>query len=310
MSAHDFGVKGLRGYLDSVDEKIRQQASAHIGGVRRLLEASGKRWRPSLVIAVVCHSGKKIDEDAINAAAAVELIHLSSLVHDDIMDGGTFRHGIPTINAEEGEDSAILAGDYLLAKGCSLAASVSGEAGRVLSETVADLCDGQAKELSDQFNVKRTTESLLGAIRGKTSSMFIVSLTLGGLVSGLNARQLKALSDFGLNYGIAYQYADDVKDFAESFESTGKSVGNDVLEGNYTFPVILSLKGPNGLALKKLLGSKEVSAQKVYEILKQDGSLELALKEAEGYKQKAIASLASLDNAELAKALEQSANYF
>lgn len=253
MSSFDFEVEGLAGYLRRVDQKLKEQAPQDIGGLKRMLEASGKRWRPSLVIAVAFHSGKQIDERILTAATAVELVHIASLVHDDIIDGGNLRWGEPTINAREGIDSAILAGDYLLAKGCALASSVSAECGVILAKTIMRLCEGQAIEQKDNFNTERTEESLIKAIKGKTSSMFTAAVSLGGLVAELDSTQLKLLSNFAENLGVAYQYIDDSRDFLLPAELAGKSVGNDIREGNYTLPVILSLQGPNGDKLRKSL---------------------------------------------------------
>ncbi len=310
MQPTDFGIKNLPDFLGLVDERLKELASENIGGVKRLLNARGKRWRPSLVIAVAFYSDTEINEKVIDAAAAVELVHLASLVHDDIIDNGTLRHGIATINSKEGVDLAILAGDYLFAKGCALASSISAEAGRQMAETIAYLSDGQAAELMDDFNLERTEESLIAAIKGKTSSMFSVSCVLGGLAAGLKPGQIKALSDFGENLGIAYQYTDDIRDFTESPESSGKSVGNDIREGKYTLPVIYSLQGPNKSGLTKLLKKDNVPTRQVLEILEKDGSMNRVKKEAEAYKQKAVSKLQILDNPKLTKALQKLVNSF
>lgn len=304
MNQPDFGIKSLPELLSGVDHRIKDLAPKNIDGLDRLLQTSGKRLRPRLVIAVAYHSGKKIDKKVIDAAAAIELVHLASLIHDDIMDKAHLRWGVPTIHKKEGVDSAILAGDYLLAKGCALASGVSAEAGKLLAETIADLCEGQAQELASRFDTERSIESLLYAVKGKTSSMFIAACVLGGLVAELNSRDIKALSAFAENFGIYFQYMDDVSDFAVSAEKTGKSMGNDMHEGNYTLPVILSLHGPHKRELKQILKSKEPAAARVVEILKKDKSLERALEAAEEYKQKAILELERLRSAELAEALK------
>ena len=310
MSPLYFGVKNLPKLLDLVDKKLKGLVPEDIGGLKRMLYANGKRLRPGLVIAIAHHSNKKIDDKVINAAAAVELVHLASLVHDDIIDGGTLRWGKATINSKEGLDSAILAGDYLFAKGCALASKVSAKAGEAMSETITELCVGQAIELNDQSNTNRREESLLSAIKGKTSSMFIASCKLGGLASELDDSQIKLLCEFAENFGITYQYLDDIKDFMETPGTTGKSVGNDIREGNYTLPVILSLQGPNKDSLKKLLISSEASDEQVLDILKKDNSILRTKEQAEKYKQKALQALNKLDNTDLAQELKSFANYF
>lgn len=306
----DFGLEKLPDYLNLVDNGLKKLVPENIGGLERILTASGKRYRPSLVIAIAFYCGNKIDGDVIDAATAVELIHLASLVHDDIMDGGTVRHGVPTISSKEGVDMAIIAGDYLLAKGCALAAGISAEAAQVLAETITDLCEGQAIELNDRFNLNRTAESLISCAKGKTSSLFTASCVLGGLVAGLKAKQIKILSDFAENLGIAYQLKDDVRDFVESPEVSNKSVGNDISEGNYTLPVIMSLQGPNKAALKKLLKDSNNSMSQVREILNGDGSISRTIQVAEKHKQKALLTLKNLDDKQLTKALNSFANSF
>ncbi|MDQ3123497.1 MAG: polyprenyl synthetase family protein [bacterium] len=310
MTSFDFAMQDMPTFLNLVDKKLKNLITENIGGVGRLLQASGKRYRPSLVIAITFYSGKKIDDKVINAATAIELVHIASLVHDDIIDDGTLRWGKPTINSKEGVDSAILAGDYLFAKGCALASRVSAKAGEIMAETIAELCIGQADELNNSFNTGRTPQSLISAVKGKTSSMFTASCKLGGLAAGLDHSQIKILSDVGENFGIYYQYMDDVKDFVESTETTGKSVGNDVREGNYTLPVILSLQGSNRETLKKILKNSEVSVPQVLNILEKDDSISRTVTMAKNYQQKARIALKKLDNDELAKALSSFVEYF
>ena len=300
----DFGVKNLPNYLELIDKKLKSLAPTDIPGVGRLLQAHGKRLRPSLVIAIAAHSNKKVDETVINAATAVELVHIASLVHDDIIDSGTLRWGIPTINSTEGNDIALLGGDYLLASGCALAASVSAEAAAVIAETIAELCIGQARELKDHFNTERSIEPLNLTIKGKTSSMFIAACKLGGLVSGLSSVQKNALSSFAENFGIAFQYLDDIKDFTEHSKVSDKSASSDVQEGNYTLPIILSLQGPNKTALKKLLKTPKVSTEEVLKILEEDESLKKTLIEAGNYREKALSSLSGLSIPELRDSLQ------
>jgi len=302
-SSLDFGVKNLSEYLSLVDKKLKSLAPENILGVERLLKARGKRLRPSLVIAIAYWNGKKVDDAVINAATAVELVHIASLVHDDIMDNGELRWGIPTINSKEGDDSALLAGDYLFAKGCVIAASISAEAGEIMAETIAALCEGQARELMDQFNTKRTIGSLNLAIKGKTSSLFIAACKLGGMISDLDSKQIAALSSFAGNFGIAFQYMDDAQDFTKSLKE-GKAASYDVQAGNYTMPVILSLKGPNKTILKKLLKDPEVSTKDVLKILEKDKTVDKTLTEARRYKKEAFNNLSALGTEELGNKLK------
>jgi heptaprenyl diphosphate synthase len=305
MRSSDFAIEILPRNLQLVDKKLKSIVPKYLDGIERLLQASGKKLRPSLVFTIVNYTNKEVDEAVINAAASIELIHIASLVHDDIIDNGTLRWGLPTINAQEGNDAALIAGDYLFAKGCALAASISAESGFIAAETITELCLGQAIELKDQFNINRDIEALDMAIKGKTSALFIAACRLGGMVSGLDSMQIKVLVEFAEYFGIAFQYMDDVKNFTESALTTGKSASSDVAAGNYTLPVILSLCGPHKTALKKLLQSSNVSAEEVMKVLSKDDSINKTFKEAQRYKKKALLSLTKLKNQELKSGLEE-----
>lgn len=309
MSTYDFGMENYPGYLARVEESIQVAVPESLSGLSRVLAARGKKLRPGLVIAVAHYSGNKIDDRVIDAAAAVELVHLASLIHDDIMDNGTVRHGAPTIHAKEGVDYAILAGDYLFSRGCALAAGVSAEAGIIMAETIMRLCEGQALELKDTRNTQRTVESLNTAIKGKTSSLFNASVRLGGLVSGLDESELAALSDFADNFGIAYQYLDDVNDFAQQVSAAGKSAGNDIREGNYTLPVLLSMQGPSAQKLEALMHTDAPVAD-IVRILENDESLQRTTTESQAYKQKALHELSRLKNQRLAHELKNFTGFY
>lgn len=304
MDSFDFAVEDISHYIRQVDIELKKFLPENISGVSRLLQARGKRLRPGLVIAAAHHNGKEIDDRVLHAATSVELIHIASLVHDDIMDEAELRWGVPTISSQEGPEMALLAGDYLLAKGCALASSVEQEAGIILAEAVMQLSEGQAVELKDRANPDRTVQSLHKAIKGKTSSLFIAALKLGSLVAGYGPNQMEILARFGEDLGIAFQYKDDVADFIQPAEKSGKPMGGDIREGNYTLPVILSLHGPNGQTLRTVL-NQNLATSEVLAILHSDGSIERTLQEADIYKQKALESLESFENNQFAQALRE-----
>lgn len=308
MQALNFGVDKLPKYLDLVDIKIREQSTPDILGMDRMLKAKGKRLRPSLVIAVAHHYKKDIDARVIEAAAAVELVHLASLIHDDIIDNGAVRWGQPSINSKEGADSAILTGDYLIARGIALATQADPKAGQMLAETVTALCIGQAQELQDRYNLGRTTDSLLTTVKAKTSSMFKVSLEIGAQLCGVESDQKDIMGAFSENFGIAFQLFDDITDLTKKTEAVCKSVGLDLQEGNYTLPVLLSLKGQRKNELKDLLKKSTKDIAPIMDILILDGSVEAAIVIANSYKQRALQDLKELENIGLSQALNRLIN--
>lgn len=304
MHSLDFGVDNMADHLAHVDRKLQEVTPRAIGGVERMLRAGGKKLRPRLLIAVAHHSGRLVDDDVITLATAVELVHVASLVHDDIMDGGTLRHGVSTINASEGADVAVLAGDYLLAKGCALAASIGSEAGGLLAETIVQLCEGQAAELADRFNTERTIESWEAAVRGKTSSLFAAAVRLGGMIGGLSPASIAALTRFADSFGLAYQCIDDIADFVSEHALDNKSASDDVSEGTYTLPVIFALQGPHRGVLKKHLGEQDVSVSRIVHLLEESASIDRARRQAERYNEEAMMALKETGNSKLAQALE------
>jgi heptaprenyl diphosphate synthase/octaprenyl-diphosphate synthase len=251
------GIPGFKKYLQQINTALKvslEDADPIIrdAALRHAL-APSKRLRPALLIAVVQAMGKPINKKVITACAAIELAHISSLIHDDIIDNADSRHGIPTVNSQEGVDQAIIVGDYVLAKACTVAAQLSAEAAQIVATAIARICDGQSREVADQYNLDRDGESMLRSIRGKTAELFAAACRIGGLCAGLPANQRDALATYGEQFGMAFQLIDDVLDFTSTDELLGKSVGNDVVEGVYTMPVLLALHGPRQEEVREAL---------------------------------------------------------
>ena len=254
--ARMFGIADLDDRLAAVDERITStlgEDDALLGPATvRVAEAGGKRLRPLFTIACAA-LGDVFDERVVAAAAAVELVQIGSLVHDDILDAAATRRGRPTINASEGLDEALLAGDYILARAAQQAASVSQEAARLVAAALAELCEGQVLELRDAYDPDRTVEAHLASIRGKTAALFECACRLGAHVAGLPAHNATAVARFGAGFGMSFQVLDDVLDLIGDAERLGKPTGIDLAAGVYTMPVITTLRGPRGDELRDLL---------------------------------------------------------
>jgi heptaprenyl diphosphate synthase len=190
----------------------------------------------------------------ITGGSAVELVHLGSLYHDDVIDEAETRRGVPSVNARWSNIVAILAGDYLLAQASSLAASLGAEVAGLLASTIGELCRGQVLELQHLFDSDRTEESYLSAIEGKTASLMATACRIGAMVSDVSADSLDALTQFGHHLGMCFQVVDDVLDVTATEAELGKPTGNDVHEGVYTLPVIHALASSD--ELRALLGRK------------------------------------------------------
>lgn len=250
----------------------------------RVVQAGGKRLRPALLLSIVLASGNKIDTAALNAATAVELIHLGSLVHDDLIDEADSRWSVVTISSQEGGSSAIIAGDYLFALAARQAALVDAPTGFILAETLAALCAGQARELADQHNVKRSRDAYLEAIQGKTAALFEATCQLGAKQAGMDASSIRAFAKYGKALGMAFQLMDDVLDFISSPELSGKATGTDVRQGVYTLPIILSEH------------KQELDASDLTSLLLQDRSIHQTIQLAQEYAQQAVQTLSKADD--------------
>ncbi len=227
-----------------------------------LIPAGGKRLRPAFVIASALAldpdgaAPDAVTDDMVCGGVAVELVHLGSLYHDDVMDDAETRRGIEAVNHRWGNLKAILAGDFLLAKASELAASLGTEVAALLAATIGRLCEGQVRELQLIYDRSRTEDQYFLAIQGKTAELYATSCRIGGLVAGVDGETLDRLNSFGLAYGMAFQIVDDVLDLVASDEELGKPSGNDLREGVYTLPVIRMLADgyPDSERLSELLG--------------------------------------------------------
>lgn len=219
-----------------------------------LLKAGGKRLRPTLTLTsyyAAC-GAEHASDAAVTGGAAVELVHLGSLYHDDVIDEAETRRGVPSVNARWNNITAILSGDYLLAKASGLAASLGADVAALLAATIGELCRGEVLELQHLFDADRTVASYLSAIDGKTAALFATSCRIGGMVAGVPEPTLQALDTFGRNLGMSFQIIDDVLDLTADDAALGKPAGNDMAEGVYTLPVLYALETEP--TLRALLG--------------------------------------------------------
>ena len=208
-----------------------------------LIKAGGKRFRPIIsLLAGKFGDDKKHIHKIIDAGIAVELIHIGSLYHDDVMDNATTRRGVESSNSKWNSNLSILAGDYLLARSSELAAENLGlESVKLLASTYAELVEGQTRELNLAFNLNHGVKDYLKVIEGKTASLIRTSARLGAVAGNADVEIVDALSQWGWNCGIIFQISDDILDLTSDEKTLGKPSGNDILEGTYTLPVLIAL---------------------------------------------------------------------
>jgi len=281
----------------TADDDFLTEVASH------LIPAGGKRLRPAFVIAsalALRDDGADpgaVSDDMIQGGVAVELVHLGSLYHDDVMDDAETRRGVETVNNRWGNLKAILAGDFLLAKASEIAASLGTEVAELLAATIGRLCEGQVRELQLIYDPTRTETQYLEAIRGKTANLYATACRIGALVAGLESDHIERLTIYGHKYGMAFQVVDDILDIVATDEQLGKPAGNDIREGVYTLPVIRSLMGSGGSEIAKLLGSPldEDIRDQVKDLIIAGPHIETSTTTARSFIDEALAQLTDLE---------------
>lgn len=220
-----------------------------------LIYAGGKRLRPMLAVASATGGARPATEEDLLGGVALELMHLASLYHDDVMDEAEVRRNVDSVNARYGNLIAIVAGDYLMARSAAIAADLGTDVAGLLARTLAWLTRGQVSEVRTAFSVERTESEYYEAIEGKTASLMASSCRVGALTAGLDDEQTEALTEFGRCFGMVYQLRDDILDLIATDNQLGKPAGQDLAEGIYNLPTLFALRDPNvGGELRAILG--------------------------------------------------------
>ena len=261
-----------------------------------LILAGGKRLRPVLAVAAALTGRELATDDVVQGGVSVELVHIGSLYHDDVMDEAEVRRSVSSVNARWGNLRAILAGDFLLARASEIAASLGTEVAGLLAATIGRLCEGQIGELRTVYDARRTSESYLASIGGKTASLFSSACRIGGIVAELSRDDIDAVTRFGFAYGMVFQIVDDILDLTSTDAQLGKPAGHDLVEGVYTLPVIHTLASGTAAAgeLADLLGHPIDGAEldKALGIVRANGGVAAAEATARSFADEATAAVA------------------
>ena len=251
-----FNQKDLKRDIKLVDDLIYKQLGNDFlsNTLKPLVKAKSKRLRPTLML-LIKKSNKYIDQ-LINAGAAYEILHISSLIHDDIMDEAYERRGIKTINKLYGNEQAILAGDYFFTKAFINLSELDPKLSNVMMNSFLKICQGQSMELRDLFNIKRTKQSYLKTIKYKTAELFASSLEVAARINKYNKKEIEQFKDLGFNFGLMFQIIDDLVDFFSSSKLLSKPTFNDLKEGNYSYPILVALSKDKQKTMKYIKGPK------------------------------------------------------
>jgi len=258
--------KTLRGCLGSSRYKAILKINNYV------LEGKGKRLRPALVLlsAKATQGQSAIDHRSIvSIATAVELIHMASLIHDDVIDHSKLRHNKPTINSKWGQDISITVGDYLYSVAFELISDCSNlDVVRCISSATKAMCEGELLQVCERDNLDLLKERYLIIVRKKTASLFAASCQAGSLVSKADRALQRAFREYGINFGIAFQIINDYLDIVSEEKNLGKSPGQDIGVGEVTLPLLNlleSVPAHEKEGLKALFNSRrdKVSLQKI-----------------------------------------------
>ncbi len=273
----------------------------------------GKRMRPFLV-AKSCELVGGAAKEVMPAAAAVELLHNFTLVHDDIMDNDALRRGVPTVHTVWGVPTAILAGDLMFAKSFQIILRTGVDDGRaraaadVLATATVALSEGQHLDMSFEERDDVREEDYLDMISGKTAALFEASAKIGAILGGGSNEAVVKLGEYGWNMGMAFQIYDDYLGLTSKEEVLGKAVGNDIREGKKTLIIIRGMGSDAAPLLRAVMGKKSVPDEKIATLLKQlqeNGTLDYVYSKAKSYVDVALGSLSAFPESAARESLYQ-----
>ncbi len=253
-------ARGLALVEQGLREATRTDHGLLAGAARHLIDAGGKRLRPVLVL-LAAQFGNPADPRIVPSAVALELTHLATLYHDDVMDGAAVRRGVASANARWGNSVAVLVGDFLFARAAAVLAGLGRDAIRIQAETFGRLVNGQRAETVGPAPGEDPVEHYLSVLRDKTASLFATSGEFGALLSGASAEVICQVRRACEAWGIAFQLSDDLLDVASDSSESGKTPGTDLREGVPTLPMLHALASsrPEDARLTELLRRGELT---------------------------------------------------
>jgi heptaprenyl diphosphate synthase len=283
------------------DDPFIAAASAH------LVTAGGKRFRPLLTL-LAAQLGDGIDERVVAAAAGVELTHLASLYHDDVMDEAEVRRGAPSANALYDNSTAILVGDLLFGTASDIVADLGPEAVKIQARTFVRLCAGQIRDDRPAPEGEDPVEYYLGVLADKTGVLIATAARYGAMFAGCAPEVVTTMREYGERLGVAFQLADDLIDIASDADATGKTPGTDLREGKRTLPVlhVLASGDPADARLRSLLTgdlSDDARLDEALSLLRSHPAMERARAHTEAVARQAQDVLAPLPPSEAKDAL-------
>jgi heptaprenyl diphosphate synthase len=305
----------LRATLTEVEEQLRVgvlSADPFVSeAARHLVDAGGKRFRP-LLLALCAYFGNPSAPEVAAGAVVVELTHLATLYHDDVMDEAPVRRGAPSANSRWTNSVAILVGDYLFARAADIVAGLGTEAVHIQARTFARLVHGQIAETVGPRAGEDAIDHYLRVVSDKTASLIETSARFGAMFGGVPPAQVEALARYGETIGAAFQLSDDLLDIASDSEQSGKTPGTDLREGIPTLPVLYALASDErdaaSVRLREILSAGAVTDDAEHAealgLLRESAALKRARETVRSYAEEARSQLAGLPDISARRALE------
>lgn len=303
----------LRKDLKKIENSLNRAVQAEHPTLRKastqLLNAGGKRIRPVFVL-LSAEFGDSTRPDVETAAVALELIHMATLVHDDVVDNSELRRGKPTVKHLHGNKVAMYTGDYMLARALETITELEDiRVHQLLSKTLIEVVQGEIAQIKDKYNLDQAMWDYFRRIKRKTALLIATSCKLGAITSGASDYEAKKLYEYGYYIGMSFQIIDDILDFTATEETLGKPTGGDLLQGHITLPVFLAMKDASFRAdLEHLFENKnEIEEAELYEViekLKTTNAIEKSYEVSNKYLEKALESLECLPNNKNKKTLK------
>jgi octaprenyl-diphosphate synthase len=298
--------------LYSVEERIREQARSFdpglVGYIEYACESKGKRIRPALAL-LSGHATGGINNGHFELAMVVELIHLATLVHDDIMDGAGLRRGAPTVAAKWGPETAVLLGDCLFAHALGLCANFSTtEISRKIADAANEVCTGEILQTQRRYDLKLSLPDYLKIIGMKTGALFRVSTELAAYLNKCSPEVVRAMKLYGDNLGVAYQIYDDCLDLVGTEGAAGKTLGTDLAKGKLTLPILHVLHKTEGAEHEAMceiiLHGNDEDRIGLLGMVIERGGLKAAVRKLQAFLQEAAQSLEILPESDYRGALQ------
>ncbi len=254
----NFVLNLLNDEILRVEEQFRKDLSSRVPLIRKVgeyvLASGGKRVRPMMLLLSAKLAGYQ-GESHIGLASVVEFIHTATLLHDDVVDSAVLRRGQDSVNAVWGNEASVLVGDFLFAKSFSIMVREGNlEILKTLSDATTQMAEGEVLQLISTCDVDLDEERYIEVVRNKTAVLLSAATRCGALLGACPPEQEEALSAYGMDLGIAFQFMDDALDYVADQDAFGKECGHDLLEGKVTLPLIHTLKRCNAEERKKIAG--------------------------------------------------------